>query len=453
MPANYVLLATQTVGASAASVTFSNIPQTGYTDLKIVYSARSTVASNLTGFGLAFNGTRTSTLKRLFANDGTAYGDSNVGNGQGEAGFATGASSTASTFGNTEIYIPNYTGSQQKVYSVDSVTEKNSTTGYITGMFAGQNTITAAITSITISDNSGGNIDAGSTFYLYGLAQVGTTPAIAPYASGGDVIANDGTYWYHAFKTTGAFVPAKALTADILVVAGGGGSGYAHGGGAGAGGVLAFASQALTTTSYTCTIGAGGVGRTSDGGNGTNGVNSQFASLTAAVGGGGGGTYGRVGSNGGSGGGAGAAAGAGTTGGTATSGQGNVGGNSNTSGGAGGGGAGGAGSNTTTGQGSNGGAAISTVTNWGSLSSALTATALGVSGAIAGGGGGGNSNGQATAGLSGGGGATDGGKDATNPSNAVANTGSGAGGGGGDSSAYFGANGGSGVVIIRYAMA
>ncbi len=35
MPNNYVLLERTELAASAASVTFANIPQTGYTDLKI----------------------------------------------------------------------------------------------------------------------------------------------------------------------------------------------------------------------------------------------------------------------------------------------------------------------------------------------------------------------------------------------------------------------------------
>jgi hypothetical protein len=64
-----------------------------------------------------------------------------------------------------------------------------------------------------------------STFYLYGVAKLGTTPAIVPYATGGDTIMTDGTYWYHAFTSSGTFTPAKGLSCDVLVVAGGGGGG------------------------------------------------------------------------------------------------------------------------------------------------------------------------------------------------------------------------------------
>jgi hypothetical protein len=110
-----------------------------------------------------------------------------------------------------------------------------------------------------------------STFYLYGVAALGTTPAIVPYATGGDTIMTDGTYWYHTFVSSGTFTPAKALTADYLVVAGGGGGG--QGGqrcrwrrwtsctvGATGGGGSLESALSLGTSAYTVTIGAGGAG-------------------------------------------------------------------------------------------------------------------------------------------------------------------------------------------------
>ena len=56
MAANYTLLEKITVGsAGASSVTFSSIPQTGYTDLVVKYTARNTGTSN-TFTQLTFNG-------------------------------------------------------------------------------------------------------------------------------------------------------------------------------------------------------------------------------------------------------------------------------------------------------------------------------------------------------------------------------------------------------------
>ena len=55
MPANYVLLGGVTVGAAgAASVTISNIPQSGYTDLKIAISARGDYAGLGSSYKLSF---------------------------------------------------------------------------------------------------------------------------------------------------------------------------------------------------------------------------------------------------------------------------------------------------------------------------------------------------------------------------------------------------------------
>jgi hypothetical protein len=102
-----------------------------------------------------------------------------------------------------------------------------------------------------------------STFYLYGVSKLGTTPAIVPYATGGDTIMTDGTYWYHAFTSSGTFTPTKGLSCDVLVVAGGGAGGAELiGGGGGAGGRYCISAQSLASgTGYTVTVGAGGAGR------------------------------------------------------------------------------------------------------------------------------------------------------------------------------------------------
>lgn len=168
MANTFELIASATASGSTTSISFTAIPDK-WTDLVIKYSARSSVASHITGFGLTMNSTRTTSLMRLFGYNANPYSDTNVGNGQGEAGFVNGASSTSSTFTNNEIYIPNYLGSQQKTYSVDSVVENNNSTEYILGFLGGLTNMTTAITSITISDNSGGNIEGNSNFYLYGV--------------------------------------------------------------------------------------------------------------------------------------------------------------------------------------------------------------------------------------------------------------------------------------------
>jgi hypothetical protein len=441
MANTYTLLETITVGAAgAASVTFNSIPQTGYTDLVVKMSVRDNTGNIGNFLNISLNGSTTGFTGRYLNGNGAS-----PSSGSGFPRLVieySGASSTANTFGNGEMYFPNYTSANFKSYSGDSVSENNATTAYA-NISAGLWSSTAAITSITFTPNTG-QLVQHSTFSLYGVSALGVTPTKAPKATGGSIIQTDGTYWYHAFLSSGTFTPATALTCDVLVVAGGGGGGgYNNAGGGGAGGVLAFASQSIGTSGQTVTIGAGGAGSGSV--TGASGSNSSFAALTAAVGGGGGGAGAIAGSGmtapttGGSGGGGGFDAF--YPGAAGTSGQGFAGGTgsptpSNYPAG-GGGGAGGVGST------SAGGVGTTSVTNWGALSTALSTTGLGASSYLAGGGGGGA---NVTGGTGGTGGGGRGGNGAVGVA-ATANTGGGGGGGGG---AAAGAAGGSGLVIVRY---
>jgi hypothetical protein len=441
---NYILLERTELNASASSVTFSNIPQTGYTDLKIVMSARGTGSLVYDTTKVTFNSNAANYSTRYIQGSGSAASSGTSGASTYIELIDEGGNATASTFGNSEFYIPNYTGSAFKSVSSDAVTETNATTVYMR-LSAALWSNTAAITSITLTPDASAAYAAGSTFSLYGIAALGTTPVIAPKAIGGNRIDNDGTYWYHTYTSSGTFAPLQGLSCDVLVVAGGGGGGELGGGG-GAGGLAAYTSQALTNgTNYSCTIGAGGVGTNNTGGtSGFSGNNSTFQGLTAAVGGGGGGRYDSSGLTGGSGGGAGRQF---VTAATGTSGQGNNGGvgiASYASSAAGGGGAGAVGANATNPNGGAGGIGSNTYSSWAS------ATSTGVSGYYAGGGGGGSIGATAGAGGTGGGGT---GSIASGSfgSNGTVNTGGGAGGGSGGGST--GGTGGSGIIIVRYPIA
>jgi hypothetical protein len=427
MPSNYVLLEKVTVGAAgAASVTFNSIPQTGYTDLVVKLSTRSTSNGGYTYVSL--NGSTSSyATKDIVNSNGTPLSASY--SLSGGVSWLTQSSYTASTFTASEVYILNYTSSNQKTFLLDSSAENNST-NYAGGLEAARWSNTAAVTSITLTPNTG-NYAQFSTFYLYGVAAFGTTPVIAPKATGGSIIQTDGTYWYHAFLASGTFTPNAPLSCDVLVVAGGGGGGYANSGqstagGAGAGGLRYFAAESVTSAT-SITVGAGGAGAVSGGaiGAGAAGGNSVFASYTSA-----GGAGGFSADNGGSGSGQRNNAGAGGLGNTpATSpSQGNNGGPSAGGIAGGGGGAGAASTN------QNGGIGVNTYSTWASV------TGTGVSGYYAGGGGG-HTNGT---------GGTGGGANASTGSStsAIANTG----GGGGASQVSPSGSGGSGIVIVRYAV-
>lgn len=459
MAANYVLIKETTLNASAASVTLGSIPQTGYTDLKVVVSYRTNESQTIGPACIQFNGATTGYSSKELYGSGSGVGSAYravLNNGM-YLGNGVGGSATANTFGNMEIYIPNYTSANYKSVSIDNVGEDNATAAYAT-MIAGLWSNTAAITSILLYPYSGStNFVAGSSFSLYGIAALGTTPIVGPSASGGDIVTNDGTYWYHTFLSSGTFIPNKALTCDYLVIAGGGAGGgtgngtnqgYSGGGGGGAGGFRYATSQALTIgTEYLATVGAGGSAGTYLASTSTNGGNSSFNSITSA---GGGGVVSGTGQNGGSGGGSygNGTVGLGNTPSVSPS-QGNNSTQTSGSGGSGGGGGGAVAGSSSSNAGANGGAGLNAYSSW------ATATGTGASGYYSGGGGGGaygmpSSNTGGTGGLGGGG-------NGGGTGFAIAGAANTGGGGGG---AYLqslnvgntGGAGGSGIVIVRYSM-
>ena len=457
MPANHVLLETIELTQTTASVTFDNIPQTGYTGLKIIIGARTGRADNGDYILLSLNGAQGNSARGAWGY-GTTTTSSTTNN---NILIVPGDGATTSTFSNIELYLPNYTSSTSKLVSVDSSAEDNTTAsnGNSIGtiLWSTGSASTSSITSIVLSGRFSSFLKY-STFSLYGIAATGTTPVTAPKAQGGNIVANDGTYWYHAFLSSGTFTPTIPLTSDVLVIAGGGGGGGSTGGGGGAGGVCYQASRSLSASSISITVGAGGTA-------GVAGSNSVFDTITALGGGKGLSEGETTGANGGSGGGAGRGTTSGPSGGSAT--QGTSGGATGygfgggtgynpsnvgyTMSGGGGGGAGAVGANASSNVGGNGGAGLNTWSSWAS------ATNTGVSGYYAGGGGGSvigyNSVGTVGTGGAGGGGTgtnSNGNNTAKTPNPGTVNTGSGGSGGGNQET---GGAGGSGIVIIRYAMA
>jgi hypothetical protein len=454
MPTTYTPLATTTLGSSQASVTLSVISG-AYTDLVLVISAQGTTAGNDQDINMTFNSDTGSNYSRtrLYGNGTSALSTRDSNASSITIGNMPAASSSLGA-GNSVVQINNYSNSTTNKTALIR-TNTASTYGTVFAI-VGLWRSTAAITSITLTP-AANSFAAGSTFSLYGIASAAVVSGAK--ATGGDVVATDGTYWYHAFRTSGTFTPSSTLSCDVLVVAGGGSGGWPYSGGGGAGGVIAFSAQSLSTA-QTVTVGGGGAGAYNTG-NGQQGSNSVFGSLTSAVGGGGGvgDSTATTARNGGSGGGGSAYSRniAGNTGGTGTTGQGNNGGTGSPSsytneGGGGGGGAGAVGSNATGTNSGNGGAGTNSVTNWGALSGVLTTTGLGVSGFIAGGGGGGTNGVAANAGNGGsGGGGRGASNDGTRESEAgTMNTGSGSGGGGAGGAPASPKNGGSGIIIVRY---
>jgi hypothetical protein len=443
MPTNtYVALATQTLGSSTSTVTFSSINQ-GYTDLVLVIAN----AQNLTG--------NSDVLMRFNSDSGSNYSATVL---TGDGSSASSARRTNSTsvilnyfnFLNSSpatqfnVSIQNYSNATTQKTVLIRSNRAASATEAIVGVWRAT---PAAITQIDLTLSSS-QFAAGSTFSLYGIAAEGQG-----YATGG-YVTSDANYYYHTFTSSGTFIPQRSLTCDYLVVAGGGSGGSRIGGGGGAGGLrstvtatggggsLESALSLASGTSYTVTVGAGGAAVTSTPGTkGNNGSNSVFSTITS-TGGGGGGAYiastGQDGNAGGSGGGAGFNT---RTAGAGTANQGFAGGNgAGTTNSAGGGGAGAAAAT-----------APANASNGGAGGAGVAVSITGSSVTYAGGGGGSGDSGIGGAGGTGGGGA-----GSVNNSNATAGTINTGGGGGGarnssDTTNVTSGAGGSGLVIVRYA--
>jgi hypothetical protein len=450
----YVALYQNTLSSDQSTITISNIPQ-NYTDLKLIVSGSTSsaggsicfrVGNNTTDSGTNYSSvyTYTTGTNSVITSKQTSFNLMCAG-GWG-IGFPTG---TGNSF-ICEVDILNYSNINIFKHSLT----KN---GY-GGIFierAGQTwKSTSAINTISVFNNGGGNIAAGSTITLFGIAN--SDSGITAKAKGG-ILFQDATYSYHVFIGNGTFTPLQALTTDVLIVAGGGGAGgtaYSQGGGGGAGGLLGFTSQSLTSgTAYPITIGAGGTGGSSNN-IGSQGGNSTFFGLTTCVGGGGGGSNNGSPTSGGSGGGGGNLNSLTTNYGAATSGQGNIGAYlpSNYQGG-GGGGSGEAGPVNQSGV-SRGGDGLSTYSSWGQA----TKTGENILGTYyyAGGGAGSAQGAGNVAGSRGGYGGGAYSPSATSSYGVTAPAGTLNTGGGGASWATNsgavanGGQGGSGIVIVRY---
>lgn len=168
MADTFVKIASVTVGSGgASSIDFTSIPST-YTDLCLKISAKDnrSTTSYETQFALTFNGSGSSySIRRLYGQSGSAASDS--GANSNIYSWNTGTTNATNVCGSSDIYIPNYAGSNYKSFSADAVTEGNSSTGPLLAFNAGLWSNTAAITSISLS--SGYTILQYSTATLYGI--------------------------------------------------------------------------------------------------------------------------------------------------------------------------------------------------------------------------------------------------------------------------------------------
>jgi hypothetical protein len=169
MANTFVKISTVTVGSGgAATIDFTSIPQT-YTDLKVVVSARGTDSQTRVQIVLKFNGSiLTYSERQVRGFDSNSVSSTTGLTTQISLPRISAATATASVFGSTEYYIPNYTSANYKSVSVDSVAENNSSTSWFVDMTAGLWSTASAITQITLSCDAA-NFAEFSKATLYGI--------------------------------------------------------------------------------------------------------------------------------------------------------------------------------------------------------------------------------------------------------------------------------------------
>jgi hypothetical protein len=167
MANTYKLISAVTVGSGGTTaINFTSIPQT-YTDLVLKLSLR--IASQ--DYLVKYNGTGSNYSATFLYGSGNGGAPSSFRSTvAGYIGFTNDTASEANTFGNNEIYIPSYTVAQAKPINQLGAQERNINTPTYLSETAQLWNNTAAITSIEVTNYTGGTIYEYSTAYLYGIS-------------------------------------------------------------------------------------------------------------------------------------------------------------------------------------------------------------------------------------------------------------------------------------------
>lgn len=171
MALTYVNIASVVLANSTTNlVTFSSIPNT-YTDLVLRISTRNTSIGSNQINELAINSTTTNYSQTLVQGSGASASSTRYNTQSSfRLEYTDSSGNTANTFGSGEIYIPNYTSSNNKPASAFQVSEDNSSTAYVTAhALLWRNT--SAINRLDLRPNNWGSefFASGSSFYLYGI--------------------------------------------------------------------------------------------------------------------------------------------------------------------------------------------------------------------------------------------------------------------------------------------
>lgn len=173
MPTFALIQAVTVSGSSTDTVQFNNIPQT-FTDLILYVSAKSQFSSDSDTINLRYNSIASYSGNRFYA-DGGSLVDNSYTSGIPIQIIGSSISGSSNQFSSNRVQIYDYTNSTNVksaiswggyTFNVGGTTYAKNGWSYVKPS-AGQSS--APITSLTLTNASGSNFVANSTFYLYGI--------------------------------------------------------------------------------------------------------------------------------------------------------------------------------------------------------------------------------------------------------------------------------------------
>jgi hypothetical protein len=163
MAATYTPIASITLGTAVPSITFSSIPAT-YTDLVMTVQAKTN--TNVDAPLLRFNGDTGTNYSYNYLSGNGSSGSSGSAASTTFIGLQANATTSTSNFSYMAIvHLMNYASTTTN----KSCIVRNGNALVAVDMLIGLWRNTAAITSITVVNNSSNNFSVDSTFNLYGI--------------------------------------------------------------------------------------------------------------------------------------------------------------------------------------------------------------------------------------------------------------------------------------------
>jgi hypothetical protein len=165
-------IAETALGASAASVTFSNIPQ-GFRSLLLITQARTDAAAENDNINIRLNNDSGANydFQQVYGNSTTVAATTNRATSTPQSGITEAANSRSNTFAPAMTLIPGYASTSEKWLL--TLTAAFGNVSADTDLFAIVRAVRwrngNAITSMVIVPQGGPNFVAGSRFQLYGM--------------------------------------------------------------------------------------------------------------------------------------------------------------------------------------------------------------------------------------------------------------------------------------------